>query len=162
MNFEIERKFLILKPQDLDDKSASVSEITQTYLIADERKSERVRARKSGNEIKYTHTFKITLSDLTRIENEEEITEAEYNSLLLRRDECRSVIKKTRYCVPFKNQIFEIDVFPFWKSTALMEIELASEDTPFVIPDFIKVIREVTGDGAYTNASLAKSIPKEE
>jgi CYTH domain-containing protein len=37
-----------------------------------------------------------------------------------------------------------------------MEIELASEDEEIVIPEGIRVIREVTDDPSYKNAALAK------
>ena len=37
-----------------------------------------------------------------------------------------------------------------------MEIELEREDQPVRFPDGIRVIREVTGDPNYTNASLAR------
>ena len=38
-----------------------------------------------------------------------------------------------------------------------MEIELRSETEPITFPDFIKVIKEVTDDEAYKNASLARN-----
>ena len=37
-----------------------------------------------------------------------------------------------------------------------MEIELHSEDQEIVFPEGIEVIREVTGDPAYSNHELAK------
>ena len=55
-----------------------------------------------------------------------------------------------------ENQYFEIDVYPFWKDKAIVEIELRDENVPIVFPDMLKVIREVTDDESYKNASLAK------
>ena len=40
-----------------------------------------------------------------------------------------------------------------------MEIELDSEQREVALPPFIKVIKEVTEDGRYTNAALAKEVP---
>ena len=37
-----------------------------------------------------------------------------------------------------------------------MEIELRSEDQEIIFPDGIDVIREVTGDPAYSNHELAR------
>ena len=69
--------------------------------------------------------------------------------------DCRP-IRKTRYCLTYDNQYFEIDVYPFWKDKAIMEIELSNESAEIRFPDQIKVIREVTDDEAYKNASLAR------
>ena len=51
---------------------------------------------------------------------------------------------------------YEIDVYPFWTQTAIMEIELKNEEQKFDIPEFIKVIGEVTNNLDYSNHSLAK------
>ena len=59
------------------------------------------------------------------------------------------------------NHFFEIDIYPFWRDKAVMEIELSSEDEDFEIPHEIKVIKEVTGDKRYKNASLAIEIPRD-
>lgn len=37
-----------------------------------------------------------------------------------------------------------------------MELELSDEDAEIHFPDLIRVIREVTDDASYKNASLAK------
>jgi CYTH domain-containing protein len=58
--------------------------------------------------------------------------------------------------------LLEIDVYPFWSRQAVLEIELASESEEFKIPHEIKILREVTEEGAYKNAALAKHIPEEE
>ena len=68
---------------------------------------------------------------------------------------CRP-IRKTRYCLTFDNQYFEIDIYPFWKDKAILEIELADESSEIRFPAQVKVIKEVTGDDSYKNASLAK------
>ena len=69
-------------------------------------------------------------------------------------------IRKKRYCLTYNNQYFEIDVYPFWKDKAIAEIELHHEDDPIEFPEEIKVIREVTGDKKYKNASLARKRPE--
>lgn len=158
--YEIERKFLIRYP-DLDylRQNAESSQIVQTYLLS--RKGETARVRKRGREGAwvYTHTVKQRLSDLRRIEREREISEKEYQDLLKSADPARKPIVKTRWCLPYNGKLFEIDVFPFWKDRAYMEIELADEAEPVELPPEIRVIREVTGDRRYTNAALAREIP---
>ena len=60
-----------------------------------------------------------------------------------------------------QEQLFEIDVYPFWTDRAIMEIELDSEEREVMLPPFIEVIKEVTGDGRYTNAAIAREVPAE-
>lgn len=68
---------------------------------------------------------------------------------------CRP-IRKTRFCLTHNNQHFEIDVYPFWLDKAIIEIELANECAEIRFPAQIKVIKEVTEDPSYKNASLAR------
>lgn len=65
-------------------------------------------------------------------------------------------IRKTRYCLLYGNQYYEIDVYPFWSDKAIMELELRREDEEIHLPKYIKNIKEVTDDESYKNASLAK------
>ena len=46
-------------------------------------------------------------------------------------------------------------MYEFLKDKAILEIELTTECTSVDIPDFIKVIKEVTDDEAYRNYSIA-------
>ena len=56
----------------------------------------------------------------------------------------------------WENCLYEIGFYPEWQDKAIMEIELRSETQKIVFPDCVKVIREVTGEKAYTNHALAK------
>ena len=160
---EIERKFLIEYPNLAELKKLSngdFSDISQTYLVGEAGTSERVRARTKGGVTVYTHNTKIKLSAMKRIELEDEVSEKEYKELLKRADpKCRT-IEKVRYCVEHGGFTFEIDVFPFWSDKAFMEVEMPSEDTHVDLPDFVKIIREVTDDNRYTNHALAISLPE--
>ena len=161
--FEIERKFLILRPsEDYLRKYAEKTEIVQTYLCAEQGKTERVRKRSDGKKTVYTHTVKTRLNAMRRIEDECEISAEEYEELLLRADPERRPIVKQRWVLPYDGQRFEIDVFPFWQRQAYLELELSNERQRIRFPSGIEVIREVTDDRRYTNASLAKEIPAEE
>lgn len=163
-NTEIERKFLIRYPDaTFLASNATYTEITQTYLAHDEKNmSERVRKRGKDGFYTYTHTCKTHVNAMRRIEIENEISEAEYLKLLERADPERKVINKIRWCLPYNGQLFEIDVFRFWNDRAYMEIELSDESDSIDFPPDIEIIKEVTGDRRYTNASLAKSIPMDD
>ena len=159
---EIERKYLIAMPDKAVLQSADASEIVQTYLVNPEKgATERVRSRTSGGRAVYTHTVKRKLSAMSRKEDEHEISAAEYAGLLKRADTGRKPVRKTRYCLDYMGQLFEIDVYPFWTDRAIMEIELDSEEREVMLPPSIEVIKEVTGDGRYTNAAIAREVPEE-
>ena len=154
---EIERKFLIKKPDVALLAQARPIEIMQTYLKSAPEEEVRVRQRGDGRHFVYYKTVKRPVNALTRVETEERLTEKEYLRLLMEADPSRRPIRKTRYCLTYENQYFEIDLYPFWEEEALMEIELASETAPVKLPPFLKILREVTGEEAYTNAALAKA-----
>lgn len=160
IHFEIERKYLICMPDRAWlEKEAEGTEITQTYLLSPPGTTERVRRRGRDGVYVCTHTTKTKLSDLRRIEEEEEITEEEYGRLLLRADPERRVIRKTRWCFRYEGQLFELDVFPFWDDRAYLEIELRDESQKVSLPPDLTIIREVTEDPRYTNAALSVKIP---
>lgn len=163
-HFEIERRFLIRFPDpDWLRTNASGSEIRQTYLTSPAKGvSARVRARSAGGKMVYTHTVKTHVSDIRRIEVEEEISSETYQELLKTADPARRTIEKQRWLLEYEGQLFEIDLFPFWTRQALMEIELSGEAQPVSFPPEIGILREVTEDGRYTNRALAREIPPEE
>lgn len=158
--FEIERKFLINYP---DIKYLNTLEnckkvqIVQTYLKSNDPNVEiRVRQRGSNGSYVYYETIKRKVSGIKRIEHEKRLTEREYIEKLTQADTKLHPIIKDRYCLMYKNQYFEIDIYPFWTSKAIMEIELKSEDQEIIVPDMIKIIKEVTDDPIYKNHSLAR------
>ena len=71
-------------------------------------------------------------------------------------DTSRRQIRKTRYCLTYENQYFEIDLYPFWQDQAIAEIELSDEHAEICFPPELRVIREVTEDENYKNAALAR------
>lgn len=154
---EIERKYLIKKPDlaMLETTEGVVkTNILQTYLKTTTPGIERrVRQRGDGSSFSYYYTEKITLSDLSRQETERKITVQEYLSFLL---EGEKKLRKDRYCFVYENQYFELDIYPDWEDEAILEIELTEETQEVDIPNWIQVIREVTGDFNYKNVNLAK------
>ncbi|MBQ4141283.1 MAG: CYTH domain-containing protein [Clostridia bacterium] len=164
MAYEIERKFLIEYP-NLNELEAypnyTKSEIAQTYLMTDDGFTSRVRKRTTNGATKYIFTEKKRVNDLKCIENEHEITKEEYNGLLRLADPERITVEKTRYCLPCGGRVVEIDIYPFWTDRAIAEVEMEDENEKVELPDFIKVIRDVTAEKAYKNYSLAKEIPSD-
>lgn len=156
--YEIERKFLIEYPniQALEkNPNCRCVEIIQTYLnsVDDEI---RVRQRGENGNYIYFKTIKKKIDDVKRIEIEMRLSQNEYLTLLMDADTTKRQIRKTRYCLTYESQYFEIDIYPFWDDKAIVEIELNDENAEINFPDYIKIIKEVTDDDAYKNASLAK------
>ena len=115
----------------------------------------RVRQRGIDGNYIYFQTTKRTLSGLKRVEIERRLTQQEYLKLLMDADTTKHQIRKTRYCLTYENQYFEIDLYPFWQDKAIAEIELSDEAERVVFPPQIRVIREVTDDDSYKNSTLA-------
>ncbi len=163
---EIERRFLCEMPNTAELAAAydlTVSEITQTYLSPTPYwTSERVRSRTTDGVRVLTHTAKRRLSRDTAIEEERVIGEEEYHALLRLRDETRRPIEKRRIALSHAGLVFEIDIYPFWEKHAVMEVELPTSETPLHFPDFVRVIREITGDKRFSNHALAEHVPSEE
>ncbi len=156
---EVERKFLIEYPDTkLLEKIPTCRrvEIIQTYLNTENGDEVRVRQRGENGHYVYFLTTKRKVTGVKRVEIERRLSQNEYLSLLMNADTSKRQIRKTRYCLAYENQYFEIDVYPFWNDKAILELELADENSEIVFPGFIKVIKEVTDDETYKNAFLAK------
>ena len=155
---EIERKFLIEYPDIAWLESlpnCSRIDVIQTYLTAKDGEERRIRQRGSEGHYMYFMTVKRG-TGLKRIEIEKRLTKDEYLIALMETDVSRRPIRKTRYCLTWGIQYFEIDVYPFWQDRAIVEIELTDENDPIEFPPQLRVIREVTDDPAYKNAALAE------
>lgn len=156
--YEIERKFLIEYPdiKALEKMpNCKKVDIIQTYLKSNDDNQIRIRQRGENGYFTYTKTIKKTITNTKRLEVESRIPVSEYIKLLLQADTNKHQIIKTRYCLMHNNQYFEIDVYPFWKDKAILEIELTSEDQEINFPKDIKIIKEVTGNKNYYNHTLA-------
>jgi adenylate cyclase len=153
MAIEIERKFL-LKNENWKSRVTETFLIKQGYLQsglqASQKSSVRVRiANKQAN-------INIKSVDLTMVRQEYEydipLHDAEQMLTTLCDD---AVINKTRYYVPYKSHLWEIDIFEGLNAgLQIAEIELTSVDENFEIPDWIG--EEVTHDERYYNIYLLK------
>ena len=158
-SYEIERKFLIAYPDIGKLESIHCCqkvEIIQTYLKSEKNEEIRVRQREANGHCVYFKTIKKSVSGIKRIEIENQVSKDEYLSLLQDADASKRPICKTRYCLTYENQCFEIDVYPFWNDKAIMEIELRDENDVIKFPSDIKIIKEVTDDPSYKNSALAE------
>lgn len=153
-SIEIERKFLILYPDiKLLEKLGTKTEIEQTYLSSDD-VARRVRKTTERGVSAYFYCKKKDINPRKRTEEEVLISEARYNELL--QEAITGTLFKTRYRIPFLEFYLEIDIYPFWKDRAILEIELSFENEEIQFPPYVKLIGEVTEDHTYRNISLAR------
>lgn len=162
---ETERKYLIRYPDiaalaAMD--GARVLRMRQTYLLADENVNARVRQIEENGTVRYIGTEKRRISAISSYEDEWELTAAEYEDALRQADPERRTIEKTRYVIPHGELRCEIDVYPFWDDRAILEIELPGEDAAVTLPDYLTILREVSGDRRYSNRAMAKTIPQDD
>lgn len=157
--YETERSFLIGYP-DLEKLSSLDScrriDIIQTYLEAADQEEIRLRQRGADGNYIYYETIKRKGEGGRRVQIERRLTHGEYLDLMLHADTRMRQIRKTRYCLTYENQYFEIDVYPFWNDRAIVEIELMEDGSEIRFPDWIRVIREVTDDEEYRVSTLAR------
>ena len=165
IGIEIERKYIIKMP-DLSILSScdryGRSDIVQTYLKSIDGVTRRVRKRTEDGVSRYYETVKVRIDKMSSTEVEREISEDEYSELLTFAREDSTPIEKVRHVFYYGGQLFEIDIYPQWHNTAIMETELKNREITVEMPPFIEIIREVTGYKAYSNASMSKSFPKED
>lgn len=163
---EIERKYLIRMPDEAFLASCAgceLWEIVQTYLMdGADMSTHRVRSIRTGGETRYIHTIKRPLGGFTHMEWEEEISRDTYGELLRTANPKLHPIVKKRYRIPYEGQLLEIDIYDFWNDRATLEIELSSESQPVAIPQWLTLVRELTGERAYKNRFLAEVVPMEE
>ncbi|MBO7196556.1 MAG: hypothetical protein J6V80_04425 [Clostridia bacterium] len=161
---EIERKYIIEMP-DITVLSAqeeyTKSEITQIYLSSEKGETHRIRRRVFSDRVELTETRKIRIDEMSVTEIEGQISNSYFEELAENIEQGTAPISKTRHTFIFRDQTFEIDVYPAWSNTAIMETELKNRDEMVQMPPFIRIIKEVTGNKKYSNAAMSKSFPDE-
>ena len=163
---EVERKFLLAAAPDISAlPDARAVEIEQTYLRSpDPRVEVRIRRRGQDGQSSYYRTEKVAVAPGQRFERERIISPSEYRHLLELKDPERQPILKTRHCFPYQGLYFELDQIHSPRELWLLEVELTEQSQEVVLPEGLRLEREVTGDPAYLNAEIARSgeIPRPE
>src|SRR5262245_9014485 len=149
MATEIERKFLVVG-NGWRDQVASASHIRQGYLSREGRASVRVRV---VDDARAYLTIKAAKGRISRHEFESEIPVGEGGALL---EFCAGhLVDKVRHRVEIGGRLWEVDVFEDDNAgLTIAEIELGSESDTLELPSWVG--REITEDGRYYNAALAR------
>lgn len=161
---EIERKYIIEKPSIADMQTMAdytASDIVQIYLKSSPTLTRRIRSRAYSDNTVYTETVKVRIDEISANESEREITAERFDELSREIADGSRVLHKTRHTFSYGRHTVEIDVYPEWENTAVLEVELRGRDECVLLPDFIEIIKEVTGDKRYSNASMSRAFPEE-
>lgn len=148
MALEIERKFLV-EGDGWREAPETTRHICQAYVALDGAASVRVRIYDDRHA---RLTVKFDRSKMSRDEFEYPVPVEDARQMV--RASRGRVIEKTRYTISLDGFVWEIDVYEGALSgLVIAEVEMQSEtDTP-TLPDWLG--REVTGDAAWSNATLA-------
>lgn len=168
MSIETERKFLIKLPDEAvmtSQRELRVKRMVQTYLEYRGNIERRIRMIEEGGDISYIYTEKRPIEGvkISRFEDEREVNGDEYAALM---NECISELTKTRYSFPYCGHTIEIDVYPYeiggdaLIGKAVLEVELGDENEKFALPEWICVIKELTGTKEFSNKAMAKKKQK--
>ncbi|MBR5140695.1 MAG: hypothetical protein IKV16_06535 [Clostridia bacterium] len=164
MNIEIERKYIIKLPDTsrlTEECGYTESDIVQIYLSSEPGVTHRIRSRRYGDKTVYTETKKTRIDKMSAYEDEREISEAEFSLLSKGIDAATRPIIKKRVTFDYLGNTVEIDIYPDWHRHAILETELLSREACAALPEYIEIVREVTGDFRYSNAVMARSFPEE-
>ncbi|WP_040584666.1 CYTH domain-containing protein [Allomesorhizobium alhagi] len=147
---EIERKFLVTS-DDWRSRTDAKTAIRQFYLAAVDGRSFRVRIRDGSSAVL---TLKFGANGRERDEFEYAIPLADAGEM--QEFAIGLVIEKTRHEVRHDGYLYEVDVFA-GALTGLVIAELeTSDDVPVAkLPPWLG--REITGESAFYNASLARN-----
>ena len=136
---------------------AIVSDITQTYLMAEPGCEVRLRRRQwSGGKVVNVHRSKKAISETEEIETERRVDNNLYEQMLQQADPYRQTIRKRRQSFIWKGQHFEIDTFsePV-NDLVILQSKGVAEQESVKFPPFIKVLEDVTGNSQYYNYNIA-------
>ncbi len=160
---ETEKKFIIRMPDITlleGEMGYRKSEITQTYFSSLSGVTHRVRKRAFSDKVVYTETKKTRISKMSVIEDERELTEEEYERLLSTMEVIGSLFK-TRHIFLFGGHTIEVDIYPLWKRSCVLEVELEGETEELTLPSYIEILEDVTGSRKYSNHNMSLSFPEE-
>lgn len=154
-------KYLVEVDEDTINKikteqNLSNVHIEQYYLISSNGTERRIRKRiRNGNEL-YSYSEAKYLSNNERIKSDKVLSSRQYFDYNSEIDHNLKPINKDRYSFIKDGLFYKLDIFDFDKTKGLLSVQVA-EGQNVMLPDYVKVIKEVTNDSSYKNYYLAQS-----
>jgi hypothetical protein len=163
-------KWLVKSPLPADDQfPAGFQDFQVEYNFLKTTKLQ-ARLRKRGQNGKWNYTYTVRRPELQGqvVEVKTTLTQREYSNMLAGTDDKHVTICRTRRCFLINDQYFQMDIFddnshPRCKGLIMLETysTLSGTDLQQRLPDFLTIIKEVTGDPRYSlyNLSLKDNRP---
>ena len=130
--------------------------IEQYYLLSTNGFERRIRKRvRNGSEL-YSYSEAKYLSTNERIKSDKVLSSRQYYDYSLEIDKNLKPINKERYSFIRDNLFYKLDIFDFDKTKGMLSVQVA-EGQDVNLPDYIKIIKDVTNDENYKNYYLAQS-----
>ncbi|MBU52579.1 MAG: AAA family ATPase [Deltaproteobacteria bacterium] len=154
---KIERKFLLKRTPRSSEFPIHFKTFTieQTYLLSQDNNQIRLRRRGANGAFTYTRTIRQPMRDGEHVELKRQIAGREYLGLLDQADPTKAVIRKSRRCFLWNNQYYELDTFiEPQEGLCILNVEY-KQFSETLLPDFLEIEREVTGDENYMSYTIA-------
>lgn len=152
-------KFLVdsIDLDKLKDKKLVKLELEQFFTDGNDSANTMIRKTTKDGDSSYSSTVKRDTDDVSeRITVCRNISEKEYEEAL---NKCPDKpIRKCRYCFTYNKQYYRLDVFEEPGNLVILEMDLTNKGKEVVIPDFIRINRDITNDVDYRNVNLYKKI----
>ena len=151
----VEKKYLISMPdveQLMKNKQCRKVHVKQHYIIDETRQEkEKIVLRRENNKNFY---YKVVKKNKVKYSNS--FTADKYINKLEDENKKFYHIHKDRYYYIFDSRCIKIDVFPFWKDKAILEVDVLNDRENIKFPKFVHIIEDVTDNEAYKNYYLAE------
>jgi len=157
-------KFAVNAPLPRDELFPSFRdfEVVHHYLQSPSRTMQsRLRKRGRMGKWSYIHTIRKQVSGQV-IEVKTPLTHRDYTHLLDQQDPLHLNVNKIRRCFLYNNQYFQLDIYkdpchPRCKGLMLLETytTLSPQELRDILPTFLSIDREVTGDPAFSMFNLS-------
>lgn len=151
----VEKKYLIKMPdvnQLIKNKHCRKVHVKQHYLIDETKKEqEKIVLRREKNK-----NFYYKVNKKNNVKYSQAIKADDYINKLEDENNKFYHIYKDRYYYIYDSRCIKIDIFPFWKDKAILEVDILNDRESIKFPKFIEVLEEVTTIDSYKNYYLAE------
>lgn len=158
-------KFLVggLLPADSEFPPFEDFDVIHDYLQTNSRKTQ-ARLRKRGQKDRWSYTITVRRPEVHGqvVETKTQITSRDYANMLEQLDPHHLTIFKKRRCFLYNNQYFQLDIYtepchPRCQGLMLLETYTTQslEELQSKLPDFLNIVRNVTGDPAHSMYNLS-------
>ena len=138
------------------EQNYSTMHIEQHYLTSTNGFERRIRKRtRNGNEL-FSYSEAKCISTNERIKSDKVLSSRQYYDYSAEIDHNLKPINKDRYSFIKDDLFFKLDVFDFDSTKGILSVQVAEGDK-VEVPNYFKVVKDVTSDENYKNYYLAQS-----